>query len=133
MKPYFPHICVFVLLSSIFFSGKLSGQEPKKQPDIYQQIEEEADRLQRVLDLEDWQVFYVDSILKHNFPAMREEFEQLSKQKVSNSSLYMSVQDKWLENTDSAYMQLFTKEQWAAYQKSGAAKQQKARAKRRGK
>ena len=89
MKPYFPHICVFVLLSSIFFSGKLSGQEPKKQPDIYQQIEEEADRLQRVLDLEDWQVFYVDSILKHNFPAMREEFEQLSKQKVSNSSLYM--------------------------------------------
>ena len=60
MKPYFPHICVFVLLSSIFFSGKLSGQEPKKQPDIYQQIEEEADRLQRVLDLEDWQVLYVD-------------------------------------------------------------------------
>ena len=132
MKPYFPHICVFVLLSSIFFSGKLSGQEPKKQPDIYQQIEEEADRLQRVLDLEDWQVFYVDSILKHNFPAMREEFEQLSKQKVSNSSLYMSVQDKWLEKTDSAYMKIFTKEQWAAYLKSGAGKQQKARAKRRG-
>ena len=64
---------------------------------------------------------------------MREEFEQLSKQKVSNSSLYMSVQDKWLEKTDSAYMKIFTKEQWAAYLKSGAAKQQKARAKRRGK
>ena len=128
MKPYYLLICVF----TIFFAGKLCAQEPQKAPDIYQQIEDEADRLQRILDLEDWQVFYVDSILKHNFPAMREEFEQLSKQKVSNTSLYMSVQDKWLEKTDSAYMKIFTKEQWAAYLKSGAGKQQKARAKRRG-
>lgn len=128
MKPYYLLICVF----TIFFSGKLCAQEPQKAPDIYQQIEDEADRLQRILDLEDWQVFYVDSILKHNFPAMREEFEQLSKQKVSNTTLYMSVQDKWLEKTDSAYMKIFTKEQWAAYLKSGAGKQQKARAKRRG-
>ena len=128
MKPYYLLICVF----TIFFAGKLCAQEPQKAPDIYQQIEDEADRLQRILDLEDWQVFYVDSILKHNFPAMREEFEQLSKQKVSNTTLYMSVQDKWLEKTDSAYMKIFTKEQWAAYLKSGAGKQQKARAKRRG-
>ena len=128
MKPYYLLICVF----TIFFAGKLCAQEPQKAPDIYQQIEDEADRLQRILNLEDWQVFYVDSILKHNFPAMREEFEQLSKQKVSNTTLYMSVQDKWLEKTDSAYMKIFTKEQWAAYLKSGAGKQQKARAKRRG-
>ena len=128
MKPYYLLICVF----TIFFAGKLCAQDPQKAPDIYQQIEDEADRLQRILDLEDWQVFYVDSILKHNFPAMREEFEQLSKQKVSNTTLYMSVQDKWLEKTDSAYMKIFTKEQWAAYLKSGAGKQQKARAKRRG-
>ena len=128
MKPYYLLICVF----TIFFAGKLCAQEPQKAPDIYQQIEDEADRLQRILDLEDWQVFYVDSILKHNFPAMRDEFEQLSKQKVSNTTLYMSVQDKWLEKTDSAYMKIFTKEQWAAYLKSGAGKQQKARAKRRG-
>ena len=128
MKPYYLLICVF----TIFFAGKLCAQEPQKAPDIYQQIEDEGDRLQRILDLEDWQVFYVDSILKHNFPAMREEFEQLSKQKVSNTTLYMSVQDKWLEKTDSAYMKIFTKEQWAAYLKSGAGKQQKARAKRRG-
>ena len=128
MKPYYLLICVF----TIFFAGKLCAQGSQKAPDIYQQIEDEADRLQRILDLEDWQVFYVDSILKHNFPAMREEFEQLSKQKVSNTTLYMSVQDKWLEKTDSAYMKIFTKEQWAAYLKSGAGKQQKARAKRRG-
>ncbi len=61
-----------------------------------------------------------------------EEIEKLSKGKVSNTNIYMSVQDRWLDKTDSAYMKIFTKEQWAAYLKTGAAKQQKARAKRRG-
>lgn len=132
MKPYYLHICVFAFVAALFFSPELHGQEQQKQPDILQQIEDEADRLQRLLNLEDWQVFYVDSILKHNFPAMMEEIEKLSKGKVSNTNIYMSVQDRWLDKTDSAYMKIFTKEQWAAYLKTGAAKQQKARAKRRG-
>ena len=122
MKPYYLHICVFAFVAALFFSPELHGQEQQKQPDI----------LQRLLNLEDWQVFYVDSILKHNFPAMMEEIEKLSKGKVSNTNIYMSVQDRWLDKTDSAYMKIFTKEQWAAYLKTGAAKQQKARAKRRG-
>lgn len=131
MKPYYLHICVFTFVAALFFSTELRGQEQQKQPDILQQIEDEADRLQRLLNLEDWQVFYVDSILKHNFPAMMEEIEKLSKGKVSNTNIYMSVQDRWLDKTDSAYMKIFTNEQWAAYLKTGAAKQQKARAKRR--
>ena len=52
------------------------AQEPEKKPDVYEQAEMEADRLQKVLDLEDWQVFYVDSTLKHDFPAMKEELEK---------------------------------------------------------
>ena len=32
-----------------------SAQEPQKQPDVYEQAENEADRLQHVLNLEDWQ------------------------------------------------------------------------------
>ena len=108
-----------------------SAQQPQKQPDIYQQAEEEADRLQRVLDLEDWQVFYVDSTLKHNFVAMMAEYEKLRASKVSNVMLYQNVQDKWLEKTDSTYMRIFNPQQWALYLKSGAAKAQKARAKRK--
>ena len=130
MKPSLLYICIFAVASSMLSSVKLHAQE-QKQPDIYEQAEQEADRLQRILNLEDWQTFYVDSTLKHNFPAMKAEFEKMSSAKVSNSSLYIAVQDKWLEKTDSAYMKIFTKEQWAAYLKSGAAKQQKARAKRR--
>ena len=106
-------------------------QQKQEGPDIYEQAEIEADRLQRVLELEDWQTFYVDSTLKHDFPAMMAEYEQLRRSKVSNSNLYQDVRDKWLDQIDATYKRIFTEEQWAAYLKQGAGKAQKARAKRR--
>lgn len=109
-----------------------SAQQPET-PDIYEQAENEADRLQRVLDLEDWQVFYVDSTLKHDFPAMVAEFDELKASKVTNSSVYQGVQDKWLDQIDATYKRIFTEEQWNAYLKTGAGKAQKARAKRKAK
>ena len=109
------------------------AQEREEQPDIYEQAEMEADRLQRVLELEDWQVFYVDSTLKHDFPAMMAEYDKLKASKVTNTSLYMVVQDKWMDQIDATYKRIFTEQQWAAYLKSGAAKAQKARAKRKAK
>ena len=110
-----------------------SAQEQEKQPDIWEQAETEADRLQRLLELEDWQVFYVDSTLKHDFPAMMAEYEKLRASKVSNTSLYQNVHDKWMEQIDKSYRKIFIDQQWAAYLKSGAAKAQKAREKRRAK
>ena len=106
------------------------AQSPEKQPDIYEQAENEADRLQRLLNLEDWQTFYVDSTLKHDFPAMMAEYEKLRGSKVSNTSIYQAVQDKWMDQIDATYKKIFTEQQWAAYLKSGAARAQKARAKR---
>lgn len=114
------------------FSMNLSAQQPE-QPDMMERIEQEADRLQRVLDLEDWQVFYVDSILKHDYTAMMAEADKLRAAKVANSSLYIEVNDRWMEKIDAAYRKIFTDEQWTAYLKQGAGKAQKARAKRKAK
>lgn len=126
---------VLLLISflMIFSCYAASAQQQEEQPDIFEQAEMEADRLQRVLDLEDWQVFYVDSTLKHDFPAMMAEYEELRNSKVSNTSMYVAVQDKWMEQIDATYKKIFTEEQWAAYLKQGAAKAQKARAKRKAK
>lgn len=107
--------------------------QEQKQPDIYEQAEMEADRLQRVLDLEDWQVFYVDSTLKHDFTAMMAEYEQLKSSKVENVSMYQMVQDKWMDQIDATYEKFFTESQWKAYLKQGASKARKARAKRKAK
>ncbi len=124
-------ICAAVLL--LFCSFGASAQQDPEQPDIFEQAEKEADRLQRVLDLEDWQTFYVDSTLKHDFPAMMAEIDELKASKVSNTTMYIDVQDKWWDKIDATYRKIFDDEQWAAYLKSGAGKAQKARAKRKAK
>ncbi len=123
-------ITAFVLL---FCGFSAAAQQQGEGPDVYEQAEMEADRLQRLLDLEDWQVFYVDSTLKHDLSGMLAELEGLQASKVGNSSMYVSVQDKWMEQIETAYKSFFTEEQWAAYLKTGAAKAQKARAKRKAK
>ena len=126
-------VCLSLITFLVFACISVSAQQQPEQPDIYEQAEIEADRLQRVLDLEDWQLFYVDSTLKHDLPAMMAEYEELRKAKVANSSMYMDVNDKWMEQIDQSYRKIFNDEQWAAYLKQGAAKAQKSRAKRKAK
>ena len=132
MKLKLTLIAASAVLVSMFFSVSALAQQQEK-PDVNQQAEEEADRLQRVLDLEDWQVFYVDSTLKHDLSAIMTEYEKLQDSKVNNISLYQSVQDKWMEQIDVTYKKIFTEKQWAAYLKSGAGKAIKAREKRKAK
>ena len=124
---------LFIVAAFLFLGSFVASAQEQKQPDIYQQAETEADRLQILLDLEDWQVFYVDSTLKHDWPAMIAESDDLRMKKVSNSSMYQAVQDKWMEQIDKTYEKIFNPEQWAAYLKTGAAKLQKAREKRKAK
>jgi hypothetical protein len=124
------------ILAAMLFGAQaqsLFAQQKPEEVDIYEQIELEADRLQRVLELEDWKVFYVDSTLKHDYPAMQAEVMKLAEAKVSNRDMYIMVQDKWMDQIDATYKKIFTPEQWAAYLKQGAAKAQKARAKRNAK
>lgn len=129
-------ICIavaFIVIARVFFMDITAEAQQPEEPDMFEMAEKEADRLQRLLDLEDWQVFYVDSTLKHDYPAMIAEYKELQSSKVSNTSLYQSVNDKWLEKIDATYKRIFTEKQWAAYLKSGAAKAQKARDKRKAK
>ena len=127
-------LCLALAAAAALVSASFAtAQEPEKKPDVYEQAEIEADRLQKVLDLEDWQVFYVDSTLKHDYPAMMAEYDKLRASKVSNTMMYQTVHDKWMEQIDATYKKIFNPQQWAAYLKSGAAKAQKAREKRRAK
>ena len=121
------------LTAVIFFVAmpQLASAQQQDVPSLEEQIEKEAERLERVLGLEDWQVFYVDSTLMHDFPAMQAEMKELAESKVANRDMYIMVQDKWMDQIDATYKRIFTEEQWAAYLKQGAAKAQKARAKRK--
>ena len=103
--------------------------------------EEELKQLRQVIDqtvasyetqfgLEDWQSFYVDSILTHDYEALRIELKSLRDAKVSNADIYQVTQDKWAEQVYVSLQKVFTEEQWNKYLKSGAARDKKARDKR---
>ena len=97
---------------------------------MYEYIEKEVEQLTLSLDLNIAQVFWVDSILTYNYGALQKELAAMNQSKVSNSDLYYSVQDKWMEATYKAMERILDKEQWAKYLKGGAARDKKNRDKR---
>lgn len=108
--------------------GPQSPEEQEKA--MYEAIDKEIEHLTTVLDLADWQIFMIDSTLTHDYKAMTEELMVLRSSKVSNSSAYLSVQDKWQEAIYQSYLRVLNEEQQAKYLKGGAAKAKRARDKR---
>ncbi len=109
-------------------------QTPEQQEkQMLEFVDKEVQRLSTMLELEYWQEFYVDSTLTHDLKAMSAELESMQKAKVENRDLYVTVQDKWMQQIDNSYKRFFTPEQWAKYWKSGGKRAQEARDKRNNK
>lgn len=106
----------------------MSPEEQEKQ--FREAIEAQIEDYTDLLDLEYWQVFYVDSIMTHDYTAMTAELQELSDSKVTNTEAYERVQDKWAEQMYNAYREVFNDQQWQKYLKAGAARDKKARDKR---
>ena len=111
-------------------SPKTPEQEMKE---FLEFVEKSVTRFQESYNLEDWQCFYVDSILTHDYLALRDELEVLGKNKVTTASLYTEIQDKWMDQISRSLKKVFTPEQWAKHLKYGEARAQKERDKRRAK
>ena len=122
-----------MLLPAVLFAqeepqGPLTPEEEEKQ--FYEAIETQLEKYTETLDLADWQIFYLDSILVADFKGMRDELKMLGESKVSNADLYVMVQDKWSENSFNAINKILNEQQWNKYLKMGAARNKKARDKR---
>ena len=111
--------------------GPQTPEQREKQRMEY--IDTQVKKLVDQLDLEYWQEFYVDSTLTHDLVAMEEELTELQKTKVSNTDLYQTIQDKWMQQIDDTYKRFFNEEQWKKYWKSTGQRNQKARDKRKAK
>lgn len=133
MRKFRTSILVTFLVSAFFSVGLFAQSQDSKEPSMEDIASQEADRLGDLLKLADWQIFYVDSTLQHDYVALDAELKELQKSKVSNSDIYISIQDKWMQQIYDTFQKLFDEDQWNAYLKSGAAKQQKARDKRQAK
>lgn len=121
-------------IAAVFLSlgaASAQSQQPAKPLTVEERAAAEANRLEELLKLDPAQVFYVDSTLQHDLAALEAEIKDLQKAKVESPDLYVAVSDKWAERIDRSYERFFRPDQWARYLKSGAARAQKARDKRK--
>lgn len=125
---FFATVALLVLSLSAFAQ---QPNDPEKEAKEFQEsINAEVERLENNLELEDWQVFYVDSILTYDYNQMRLELKELSDAKISNYDLYTEIQDKWVEKIYNSLNGVFDEAQWNKYLKMGALKAKKDRDKR---
>lgn len=124
----------FGITALLFLPLWLGAQQPqdeeKELKELYDAIQTEVDNITNSLDLEVWQTFYLDSILTHDYMAMRDELKGLRDSKMTNADLYQQTRDKWNEQIYNSLEKVFNEQQWAKYLKSGAAREKKSRDKR---
>lgn len=122
---------LMLLVPGVAFAQQQGPQTPEqREKQMYENIQKQVDDMASSLDLEDWQIFYADSILTTNFGALAKEFEDLGKNKVSDPEVYSRLQDACMEKNYNAFRRILNEQQWAKYLKTGAARDKKARDKR---
>ena len=123
-----------LLLTAGVFAAAQEQKSPEQQEkDMYAMIEKEVEKYINTLDLDMAQEFYVDSILTHDYFAMRAEMMEKSQARVASSDVYVAIQDKWAEKIYLAFHKVLDEDQWQKYLKTGAARDKKARDKREAK
>ena len=123
----------FCLALALALSVPLMAQQQSpedQEKKLRESIETMLEKYEKTLELEYWQVFYLDSIMTHDYGAMMKELESKSKAKVENSDIYIQVQDKWNEQMYNSFHKVLNEEQWNKYLKQGAARDKRARDKR---
>lgn len=123
----------FCLALALALSVPLMAQQQSpedQEKKLRESIETMLEKYEQTLELEYWQVFYLDSIMTHDYGAMMKELESKSKAKVENSDIYIQVQDKWNEQMYISFRKVLNEEQWNKYLKQGAARDKKSRDKR---
>ena len=130
---FFSTIALLLLPLCVFAQQKSPLDDPEQEKKFYESIESTVNRYTDLLELDDWQIFYVDSILTHDYLGMMDELNELNRAKVSNADLFVKCQDRWQEKIYNAFQSVFNEEQWAKYLKTGAARDKKSRDKREAK
>jgi hypothetical protein len=127
-------IKIFGIAALLLLPFVAGAQQPQTEEEELKQLREAVDKTvenyETLLNLEDWQSFYVDSILTHDYTELTRELKALREAKMNSSEVYIQVQDKWAEQIHVALQKVFNEEQWAKYLKSGAAREKKSRDKR---
>ena len=119
-----------IIAAMIFSSSALSAQQQQQPKDMRTMAEEATDALNKMLDLEDWQCFKLDSTFFADYTEVTEEFQKLKRSGATNTEAYLLVQDRVYARMDSTIQTILTPAQWTKYLKSEFGREKRARDKR---
>jgi len=109
---------ILLSLAAFMMIGvSISAQEPNA-PDPEEMIASQVENLEKVLKLDDVEIFYIDSVLRANIPGLLEEMESLRKGGAANQESYVVVSDKWMDAIDKGFEKVLPSEKWERYMKS---------------
>ena len=78
---------------------------------------EQADKIGKELKLNSTQMFYMDSILRHNYTEMYAEIEFARARGSQDQQTYKTLSDKWMQKTFDALKGVLDEQQYIRYLK----------------
>ncbi len=95
--------------------GFAQEQQEEKSPEEMAILE--ADKLETQLELSGAQLFYVDSILRHNFVALSDDMAALKARGSQDYNSYNTTREKWIQKTIDAFKEILDEQQYIKYLK----------------
>ena len=83
MKNFLLAVVCLAFSSLTVFAQQNPPSPEEQEKKLAEFIQKEVDRWETTLKLEDWQVFYVDSILNHDYRAMQEEMNSIGRKSMN--------------------------------------------------
>lgn len=111
------------LLKFFFCALLLSGavvaqaQEQPQQKSPEEIAALEIEHWESLLKLDQTQIFYVDSILNHNYKAMFDEIEKMKGMGMQSPETFRAIQGKWVEKNVVAMKGVLDEQQYIGYLK----------------
>ena len=90
---------------ALLLSPALFAQE-QEMPSADEMAIMEVEVLEEELELDAAQIFLADSVLRHNYQALMDEFEKMKTSGMQSTNSYKAVSDKWMQKCKDAF-QLF--------------------------
>ncbi len=107
--------CIFTI-AALLCCNCMSAQQPEQKSPEEMAIDE-ANRLEKELLLNGTQMFYVDSILRHNYMYLSDEMNALMERGSQDMTTYTTIREKWINKTIEAFKGILDEQQYIRYLK----------------
>lgn len=107
--------CFLTAAALMVFNTANAQEQPQKSPEEI--AIEQADKIGKELNLNSTQLFYMDSILRHNLTEMYAEIEFARERGSQDQQTYKTLSDKWMQKTFDALKGVLDEQQYIRYLK----------------